>query len=1552
MSLFFSKVINIFLFFIIAESGLIVNNYELKLKIPITGRKGESGKFEVFVLDEKDNIIGEFARWIHIIEDYYSLPVRLNLKEKISDPDILRIKVKFKNKEKVYSLFQLKDRMIVKILGQNEFIYGTPIKYRVIVKNQRTCEPLKDAKVKVILIKEKEERIIYEGKTDNSGSCETNFKIPNGIKDAKLKFIVSSKLGKDEYETNIKIKSGNLTYLLTDKPIYQPGQKIHIRTLSLQKPKLIAVKNKEIIFEIEDSKGNKVFKKVLKTDEFGVAYTSFRLADEVNFGNWVIRAILDDEKIEKTVKVEKYVLPKFKINLKTDKEFYLPGETIKGNIDVVYFFGKPVAYGNVKITLYKFDIAFNEIATIEGKTDKDGLYHFTYKLPEYFVGEPLEKGDAFVRIDVEVTDKANHTEKITLKKKVVRSGIEISIVPEGGILKPNLENRIYVVANYPDGTPCAGDVEMNIEGISKKGRLDDYGVAEFLYKPQKDKIKIIVKVVDKRGNSSELNKEFRLNTEEDQIIMRTKRGIYKIFDVVDLEFLTTKKVGRVYLDVIKENQTFLTKSIEIKDGKGNYKLYLTPDLAGSIWLHAYIITQGSDIIRDTRFCYVQSFSDLIIKVKSDKKEYLPGEDAEILFRVTDKNGKPKNALLCLAVVDEAVFSVSELQPGLEKVYFTLEKEILTPRYEIHGFEPVNIVRKPAIDERAEIVMFSTLLPKNPFPVNYTTRFEIKEKIREVFSKRLLKLREKLNVAINKYYEKYGNYPKKDEAIGIFIKEGLLKEKDLLDPWNRRYKIICDEEFFSDFRIISAGPDGIFNTDDDINEWGGFGRIEEIFFAPGKGIPVKTLTTEEIKEEKVPEEPRIREYFPETFIFEPAIITDEEGNARLKVRMPDAITTWRMTMFASTKEGELGSDLSNIKVFQDFFVDIDLPVSLTQGDEISIPVLIFNYLPKEQKIKVVLEAGDWFESIGEREIEKILSKDEVTVLYFPLKVKKIGYHPILVKAYGELKSDAIKKCVEVLPDGKKFENIISDRLERNVLKKISFPENAIPDANSLILKIYPGIYSQIVEGLDKLLGMPFGCFEQTSSITYPNILILDYLRKTQQIKPETEMKAEEYISIGYQRLLSFETKSGGFSWFGNEPANKVLSAYGLMEFNDMKKVYNIDEKVIERTAEWLKKQQNKDGSWSPDKDYLHPETWGRIQNNEILPTAYIVWALAEIDDKEGAAQKGINYLKDKWEKINDAYMLALVANAFVAMEPGSEITLKILRKLVDMAKEDNGALYWESNIPSITFTRDKGADIEASGLATYALLKSGKFSDITNKALTYLIRSKDPNGTWYTTQGTIIVLRALLSALFYSAQDIDANVIVIHNGKKISEIKIDKSNFDVMQQVDLNENLKDENTVEIELKGKGSFLYEIVSSYYIPWKDVPKPPMPLFSIDVNYDRSELSINDLVNVNVSVKLLKSGTANMVMIDLGIPPGFEVETPTLDELVNKKVIQKYTLTPRQIIIYIESISSDKPVELSYTLKAKYPVRAKVSSSRVYEYYNTDKEVIAKPFEIEVRR
>jgi uncharacterized protein YfaS (alpha-2-macroglobulin family) len=129
-------------------------------------------------------------------------------------------------------------------------------------------------------------------------------------------------------------------------------------------------------------------------------------------GDYRVRAILGETEADKTVTVKQYVLPKFKVNVTADKTFYLPKETIRAELQSDYFFGKPVTGGNIEVKASTFDVQFREFQTWKGKTDTHGHAKFEIKLPDYFVGQPLQKGDALVKLEVKVTDTADHSETI------------------------------------------------------------------------------------------------------------------------------------------------------------------------------------------------------------------------------------------------------------------------------------------------------------------------------------------------------------------------------------------------------------------------------------------------------------------------------------------------------------------------------------------------------------------------------------------------------------------------------------------------------------------------------------------------------------------------------------------------------------------------------------------------------------------------------------------------------------------------------------------------------------------------------------------------------------------------------------------------------------------------------------------------------------------------------------------------------------------------------------------------------------------------------------
>jgi len=463
--------------------------------------------------------------------------------------------------------------------------------------------------------------------------------------------------------------------------------------------------------------------------------------------------------------------------------------------------------------------------------------------------------------------------------------------------------------------------------------------------------------------------------------------------------------------------------------------------------------------------------------------------------------------------------------------------------------------------------------------------------------------------------------------------------------------------------------------------------------------------------------------------------------------------------------------------------------------------------------------------------------------------------------------------------------------------------------------------------------------------------------TGNANPEVQMQAEKYVGTGYQRLLTFEVNDGGFSLFGQAPANVFLTAYGLMEFSDMAEVYPVDEALIERTAQWLLAQQQPDGAWA---DQGYSEHWHI--DSKAPTTAYIAWALIEAGyaDTPQVGQ-AISYIREFALQQDDAYALALVANALAAYAPDDSMTQATLDRLYEMRVEKGDAMYWQAGAASFMGGTGESGSLETTALAAMALMRGHAHSDAVSGAMAYLIQGKDSWGTWQTTQATILSLKALLMANEQASEAEGPATVRVSLNKEltqatgtVTEIVIDESNADVVHTVTFDRGLSPtgENRVQIELEGGGNLMYQVATRYYLPWDKVETAPEvdELISIDLAYDRTELAVNDEVTVNVNVKLNKEGVVKMALIDLGLPPGFSVLTEDLSRLVEQKTIARYELTGRQIIIYLEDFSSETPLSFSYRLRARFPIRAQTPPSGAYDYYNPGNLTTRAPLEVTV--
>lgn len=1460
------------------------------------------------------------------------------------------------------------------LLSTDTFLADAPAFVRLMTRDPKTGAPLGDLPVSVIFVPKGEDgapapeaaATLYEGRTDELGELAARL-VPSVELAGEGELIVRLETGEGprEIRAAVAVERASKVLITTDKPLYQPGQVMHLRALSLVRPGLTPDADAQVVFEIYDGKDNKVERIEGTTDDFGVASAQFKLAREVNMGRYRVVATVGDTVTEKIVTVERYALPKFDLDLDLDEAVYFAGDEMVGTVRARYFFGKPVAGAQVRITASTFDVEETVFTERVGVTNEEGLFRFEVEVPDYLVGQPLEQGGGQVQLALEVIDTAGQARTVAQQVRIARGPLEIAVIPEGGEHVPGVPERLLLRSVNAAGQPVAATHQISVNGAPAVEAATDasgLGVVEIFSADPSLSLQVV-----SAAEAGEVTNTFEFSAgdaaPEGHLLLRPDQALYAVGDTLVADVLVAGAPDRVYFDVVRQGQTVLT-DVARPDatGRARFEIALSPDYTGPLTLGAYYLAQGSTLRRDTAQVYVDAADGLKVSVDTDRAEYAPGEEATLTVRVSDADGNPQAAAVGLVGVDEAVYSLMEFRPGLLDTYFRIEGELAAPRYQVGvpGLTALIEGEAPEADATRQAqarMLFAAGGEAVTHPIAINTYAEAKAGlpavVRPAIAAQLDTYAQSLLAAVGAAPD-----PWRFDVQAWVTARG----ETLYDPWGKAMALTVRDQWT--LALKTSGPDEIAGTEDDLeitqSVYAGMapGVDDRFDGAEGEAPPPQAgggaggdVAADPDADGGGSDGVRVRRDFPETLFVTPSLITDGAGEATLSLPLADSITTWRVSALANSAGGLLGSGEGGIRVFQDFFVDIDFPATLTRGDAYSAPIAIYNYLDRPQQVRLEVQAGDWFSLDGPEEIVLDLAAGEVAGVRLPLQVETVGLHELTILAHGEALSDGVARAVLVEPDGQRHEAVSSGALGEGASQTVSLPADLIPGSERLLVKLYPGVFAQVVEGLDGILQMPSGCFEQTSSSTWPNVLVARYMDETQSGSPELMIRANEYINTGYQRLLTFEVDGGGFEWFGSPPSHTVLTAYGLLEFTDMAQVRPVDADMIARTRAWLLDQQEADGRWETARGL---DEAGQL-TDPVAVTAYVAFALAEAGEAGPALTSAMQYLQAHAGEMG-TYSTALAANFMVAFRPADPFTGQLLDSLAETVEaviEGQAGQHWQTDEQTTTYGSGLPAAIETTALATHALLAAGRSPALTQAALAWLVTQKSPSGAWGSTAGTVWTIKCLLKSLQGGRDDsADATVRVLLDGVERATFEVTAANSDVMRQADLSPwaEAGQAHTVDIVVEGQGNLQYGVVSGWHSPWPAQIPGDGPL-SIEVTYDRTELAVDDTVTATVRVTNEDEAFADMVMVDLGVPPGFELITADLDAHVASGLFSKYERTERQLLLYFTRVNPGAPVEFSYRLVARDPIRAEAPRSRIYSYYNPDVGAEALPVEIEVQ-
>ncbi|XP_053237251.1 CD109 antigen isoform X1 [Podarcis raffonei] len=675
-----------------------------------------------------------------------------------------------------------------------------------------------------------------------------------------------------------------------------------------------------------------------------------------------------------------------------------------------------------------------------------------------------------------------------------------------------------------------------------------------------------------------------------------------------------------------------------------------------------------------------------------------------------------------------------------------------------------------------------------------------------------------------------------------------------------------------------------------------------------------------------ENPHIRTNFPETWIWRE--ITTRSTETTLNVTVPDTITTWVASAFIISENLGLGVMKTPIEleVFQPFFVSLNLPPSVTRGEEIVLEVNLFNYLKEGTEVTVTLDTSDTFEilivsndinAMGNQRSVWVPSEAAKTVI-FPIKPKQIGEIPIRVTAISPIASDALLQKVLVKAEG--LEQSHSETILLDLSKRIgfetkrlnfTFPSDVVPGSERVQVTVIGDILGPSISGLESLIKMPYGCGEQNMINFAPNIYVLDYLAKAGDLKPRLKSKAMSYMREGYQRELLYQRDDGSFSAFGNKDnsGSTWLSAFVLRSFIQAQPFIDIDSSILETTAAWIVRHQKHNGEFQEPGRVLHTELQGGT-NSSVSLTAYIMTALLEYqtDKYDYAIRKALDFLEFKLsEGISDNHTLALVTYALsLAKSAEAKRALDLLNERSEHQEE---LRFWISQASQLSDSwQPQSVDIEVAG---YAVLSHAKQQRLLEgiPIMKWLSQQRNHLGGYSSTQDTIVALQALSAcAMLTTGIETEMDVTVSPSSENDPVVfRINNENRLLLKTKEVAATQPVGVTVFASGRGLGLFQLNImynVKNSHTSRRRRSAQSQEAFDLDVVVKDDKKDINHLT-LNVCTRYLGVGSSSrsgMALIEVGLLSGFSLSPSfvSLDDPVKK--VEK---AEGKVHLYLDSLN-----------------------------------------------
>ncbi|RPI28418.1 MAG: hypothetical protein EHM70_16735, partial [Chloroflexota bacterium] len=514
------------------------------------------------------------------------------------------------------------------------------------------------------------------------------------------------------------------TYIYTDRPIYKPGQTVYFKTILREDEDVrysVPPEGTPVTVTIHDARDNVVQSFGLATNDMGTVNGEFNLAGGAMLGNYEIEVVAGEETQRETIKVQDYRKPDFEVKLSSNGDRFVVGDEVVLDIDVSYFFGEPVPGASLDVKLYQLQpvyswwwdeqqdqateyywILYND--SDRGKTD--ALGHDSYgmiatQVDDWYVRESwtdsLKEGTWGIEITAD--DGSHQTVSSALVFKVYSASEKISLDTGGYYKRPGESFTIEATVSTLDEAPVSGrQLQLELREWDRETwdystilasstlQTGDDGIARVPFTiPKAGYYQLRLSGKDGRGYGIDYNRWIYAFDDpgnwvsRDAFSISAERDQYRPYETA--RFLIESTFSGPALLTFERGRVNRAKPVHLTAPLTLVEVDIIPEDAPNIYVTVNAWQAQDTRLPDEDYYWGSNMPDsdlrttsvevqventekaLAVTITPDQESYAPRQEATFTIQVADESGQPVEAEVSLAMVDEAIFSLSDELAG-------------------------------------------------------------------------------------------------------------------------------------------------------------------------------------------------------------------------------------------------------------------------------------------------------------------------------------------------------------------------------------------------------------------------------------------------------------------------------------------------------------------------------------------------------------------------------------------------------------------------------------------------------------------------------------------------------------------------------------------------------------------------------------------------------------------------------------------------------------------------------------------------------------------------